>query len=168
MAICNLCNKNFSRRAVIDGKQRLMTKRKYCLECSPFGKRNTQKLETLPNLPEGCCKNCGKTFEYKRSKGHRKNFCSTCEQAKRREKMKQACVDYKGGACKVCGYNRCISALSFHHLNPSEKDFNISANNGCKSWDKMKKELDKCVLLCSNCHSEVHYGLIDNKLLENS
>ena len=168
MAICNLCNKNFSRRAVIDGKQRLMTKRKYCLECSPFGKRNTQKLETLPNLPEGCCKNCGKTFEYKRSKGHRKNFCSTCEQAKRREKMKQACLDYKGSACKVCGYNRCISALSFHHLNPSEKDFNISANNGCKSWDKMKKELDKCVLLCSNCHSEVHYGLIDNKLLENS
>lgn len=64
---------------------------------------------------------------------------------------------YKGGKCAICGYNRCLLALEFHHLDPLEKDFSISSR--MTSWKAIVKELDKCVLLCANCHREVHDGL---------
>lgn len=75
-----------------------------------------------------------------------------------RVNIKQRLVDYKGGKCQICGYNRCINALEFHHVNPEEKDFTISG--GTKSFDTLKSEIDKCILVCSNCHREIHAGLI--------
>ena len=65
-------------------------------------------------------------------------------------------VEYKGGKCESCGYNRNIAALEFHHLNPLEKDFNISNKGYTKSWENVKKEIDKCILVCANCHREIH------------
>ena len=65
-------------------------------------------------------------------------------------------VNYKGGSCEKCGYNRCIDALEFHHNNSSKKDFSISEKGYTRSWDKVKEELDKCSLLCANCHREIH------------
>lgn len=72
-----------------------------------------------------------------------------------RKKAKIKLVEYKGGKCERCGYDKCIDALEFHHLKPDEKDFTI----GGKSWsfEKLKKESDKCILVCSNCHKEIHY-----------
>lgn len=75
---------------------------------------------------------------------------------KRRKKIRQMAVEYKGGRCHVCGYNRCIDALEFHHNNSSLKDFSISQKGYTRSWAKVKEELDKCVLLCANCHREAH------------
>jgi hypothetical protein len=75
-----------------------------------------------------------------------------------RQKNKERAVEYKGGKCERCGYDRCIIALEFHHTDPKEKDFHISSNMN-KAWDKVKKELDKCILVCSNCHREIHYEL---------
>lgn len=74
----------------------------------------------------------------------------------RRKKVKQMAVDYKGGCCQKCGYDKCISALEFHHLDPTEKDFSISVDGNTRSWDIIKKELDKCILVCANCHREIH------------
>jgi hypothetical protein len=71
--------------------------------------------------------------------------------------MKQRAVDHMGGACKACGYDKCIAALEFHHLDPSEKDFAISGK--IRSWTALEVELKKCVMLCANCHREVHAGL---------
>ena len=65
-------------------------------------------------------------------------------------------IEYKGGKCENCGYNRCIEALEFHHLDPEQKDFQFSGNGHCKSWTRVKAELDKCILVCSNCHREIH------------
>lgn len=76
-----------------------------------------------------------------------------------RKQVKNQMVYYKGGKCEICGYNKCIEALEFHHLNPNEKDFNISG--GTKSFKKLKPEIDKCILVCSNCHREIHAGLIN-------
>lgn len=76
-----------------------------------------------------------------------------------RKRIKQESINYKGGKCQICGYNKCNSALDFHHLNPKEKDYQISG--GTKSFDSLKSELDKCVLVCKNCHSEIHEGLIN-------
>jgi len=75
---------------------------------------------------------------------------------KRRKKIRQLAVEYKGGQCEKCGYNRCIEALEFHHSNSSGKDFSISEKGYTRSWDAVKEELNKCVLLCANCHREIH------------
>jgi len=64
-----------------------------------------------------------------------------------------------GGKCKVCGYSRCLKALEFHHSNPKEKDFDISSRN--LSFKQIATEAKKCTLLCSNCHRELHDGLIE-------
>ncbi|MEK9185264.1 MAG: hypothetical protein AAB863_00670 [Patescibacteria group bacterium] len=79
--------------------------------------------------------------------------------SRRRKKLREMARDYKGGKCMVCDYNRCQRALSFHHLNPQEKDFDLSSRGLTRSWERIKKEIDKCVLLCANCHMEVHDGI---------
>lgn len=76
---------------------------------------------------------------------------------KRRRKLKEMSVQYKGGKCERCGYNKCVDALDFHHVNPLIKEFDISRNGHTKSWEKLKKELDKCILICANCHREEHH-----------
>lgn len=80
--------------------------------------------------------------------------------AKRRKKIRKMVVEYLGGKCQVCGYNRCIAALDFHHLDESKKKFGLSQRGMTRSWVKTRKELDKCVLLCSNCHRELHAGIL--------
>lgn len=74
-----------------------------------------------------------------------------------RHKIKEELVKYKGGKCEICGYNKCLGALDFHHLDPSQKDFTISNSNIYKNLDKLKEEVDKCILVCANCHREIHY-----------
>ncbi len=78
---------------------------------------------------------------------------------KRRKKLREMARDYKGGKCQICGYKKCARALSFHHLDPKKKDFTISARGLTRSWAKLQEEIDKCVLLCANCHMEVHEGI---------
>ena len=63
-----------------------------------------------------------------------------------------------GGACILCGYDRCVGALHFHHLDPDTKEFGISRRGFTRSIQKMREEAAKCVLLCSNCHAEVEAG----------
>jgi hypothetical protein len=75
-----------------------------------------------------------------------------------RQRTKQKLVDYKGGKCQVCGYNRWVGNLAFHHIDPSKKDFTITAKT--IAFEKLRAEVDKCILLCHICHGEVHAGLI--------
>ena len=78
-----------------------------------------------------------------------------------RQEIKKKAVGYKGGCCEICKYDKCLAALTFHHRDPSQKDFGISDIMNLVTFKKLRKELDKCHLLCLNCHSEVHQGLID-------
>ncbi|MBI4208539.1 MAG: hypothetical protein HY538_02385 [Deltaproteobacteria bacterium] len=75
---------------------------------------------------------------------------------RRRKKVRQMALEYKGNRCSRCGYDRCAEALEFHHLDSSEKDFGISDRGYTRSWRKIREELDKCVLICANCHRELH------------
>lgn len=79
--------------------------------------------------------------------------------AKRRKKIKELAIAYKGGKCCICEYSKCKSALDFHHLDNSEKKFGLSVKGLTRSWIKTKEELDKCVLVCANCHREIHDGI---------
>lgn len=66
----------------------------------------------------------------------------------------------KGGKCQICGYSRCVKALDFHHIDETTKEFGMSSHGLTRSWEKIKKEIDKCVLVCANCHREIHAGII--------
>ena len=78
---------------------------------------------------------------------------------KRREKIRVMAVAYKGGKCERCGYDRCTEALDFHHNDPTKKDFGVSSKGYTRSWKRVQEELDKCVMLCANCHRETHAEL---------
>lgn len=77
------------------------------------------------------------------------------EAASKRHDLKERAVAYLGGRCVICGYDACPSAFDFHHVDPAEKDFVVSSKS---SWEAIEPELKKCVLLCANCHREVHAG----------
>lgn len=81
----------------------------------------------------------------------------------KRHKIKETLVAYKGGKCEICGYDKCTNALDFHHINPQEKSFVLNKGNFNKSLDVLKKEADKCILVCSNCHREIHYNENEEK-----
>lgn len=86
-------------------------------------------------------------------------YCKLCvndEAIERFKKFKFLCVEYKGGKCEICGYDKCVNAFDFHHLDPSKKDFGIAKSKSKKFDYKIKRELDKCQLLCANCHREKH------------
>ena len=78
-----------------------------------------------------------------------------CNRVKTRKRRKQLFVDRFGGKCQICGYNKCINSLIFHHVDKNTKEFspcdamNISIERG-------EKELEKCILICANCHGEIH------------
>jgi len=74
----------------------------------------------------------------------------------RRKKVRQMAIEYKGGKCERCGYDRCLEALEFHHVEKEEKDFGISARGYTRSWTKIREEIKKCILLFANCHREIH------------
>lgn len=87
--------------------------------------------------------------------GRQNRFCSpACKISEWRRDIKKRAVEYKGGKCERCGYSNTVKAMIFHH--PGHKSFGISARGIIRSWDKIKKELDNCVLLCLNCHAEEH------------
>jgi len=76
--------------------------------------------------------------------------------SKRRQKIRELAIEYKGKKCNVCGYHKCQAALEFHHIK-GKKDFGLSHNGITRSWEKTRQELDKCILVCANCHRELHF-----------
>ena len=79
-----------------------------------------------------------------------------------RRSMKLQAIKLLGGKCSICGYNKCVDALEFHHKDPTIKEFKLGSGN-TMSWKEYKNEALKCILVCSNCHKEIHYKLGDNK-----
>lgn len=106
------------------------------------------------------CKICNRQYTYNHNAGHTKEKCNSCLVNIRRFKLKTKCLEQKGGKCQICKYNKCSQALVFHHIDPSQKSFEISGAHS-RSWKIIQKELDKCILVCANCHSEIHAGLIN-------
>jgi hypothetical protein len=83
--------------------------------------------------------------------------CNVMAVTRRRKEIKIRAIEYLGGKCIHCGLkDPCPAIYDFHHIDSSKKDFLISRSN-TYSWNKTKEELDKCKLLCSNCHRKEHY-----------
>lgn len=96
---------------------------------------------------------------YIRGNKHTHCWCKSCinkNTIEIQQYRKIQAINYKGGKCVKCGYNKYAGALDFHHLDPSKKDFTIAKRKNC-SLETIKPELDKCILLCRNCHAELHF-----------
>lgn len=139
------------------------TTKKYCSkDCENTARRikwiNRPKVEKEQQLmPEKECPICNNKFRPKNAAANQRTCCYNCMpdgvQLTRGgflAKLKEA----RGGKCIKCGYNKCLKALEFHHLDPSKKDFTIS-NDHFKLLDAVN-ESKKCILICSNCHKELH------------
>lgn len=160
--ICQGCNAEFLEFQVIEGKKRSLSARKFCLVCSPYG----SYAQTRKPVVEGKrqCIRCldWKALEEYQLRGTRSNYlrscCRICEGQRITEhgqKLKARAVAYLGGACHICGYSKCMRSLTFHHRNPEKKEFAI-ADFKSRKWESIQPELDKCDLLCANCHGEIH------------
>ena len=106
----------------------------------------------------GCKKELNENTAYKKSDTKWQSRCRECFNAYciiRWKKRKQKAIDYKGGKCESCGYDKYFGALEFHHTDPSQKDADWGKMR-LWSWSKVTEELDKCQCLCANCHREVH------------
>ena len=117
------------------------------------------------------CEICNQEFEII-DKGWTRKYCYECSPHEdencshadavtiKRRAIKQMLIRYKGGVCLHCGYGTCNLALEFHHIDPEGKDFGVSAVL-TRSISSLKEEVDKCILLCSNCHAEEHQRLYE-------
>ncbi len=110
------------------------------------------------------CLYCEKEFQFLRTGTAVRTACPECipddkghDAALRRRLVKQKAVKYKGGRCEKCGVVYPYYIYDFHHINPMEKEFAIGTKDSPIKWDKVKSEIDKCLLVCSNCHREIHH-----------
>jgi transposase-like protein len=98
------------------------------------------------------------TFIRRGADGFRCRLCRTSAVQRRRREIKRILVAEAGGACALCGYDRTLGGLHFHHRDPSQKAFALSRQGVTRSLESARAEAAKCVLLCSNCHAEVEAG----------
>lgn len=115
----------------------------------PYNNKYCKKCRAL-------CKKHG-TKKVMHGKQSRCNICVNEQQNKYRSGKIKRLKEMAGGECQICHYSRSFWALSFHHIDESTKEFALSSKN--KSMDKMIEEASKCLLVCANCHAEIHEGV---------
>jgi hypothetical protein len=107
------------------------------------------------------CSVHGVTRHVRRDSGFRCAQCRSGHVSERRRRVKRMLLDEAGGACVICGYDRCVASLHFHHLDPKTKSFALGVTGVTRSLEAARAEARKCVVLCANCHGEVESGLTD-------
>jgi hypothetical protein len=153
MKICLICGARIPSWIMIDGKNRNLKNRKYCFNCSPFGKRNTLQLHIRTKRKNHTRFYSDLSQEEKKTL----NKSTAIYQGKRRKQRKLILVAEKGGKCSICGYKDNLACLDFHHLDPRQKSFDITAREiYAKPMEILRAESAKCQLLCCRCHRELH------------
>jgi hypothetical protein len=145
MKLCD-CGNEIPNWAKIDGKMRNLSNRVKCLKCLPFNSGRYSKKSVEEKRTE---KALSSKQYYEKKKAE--NGIDPVKQ--RRIKRKQLLVNLIGG-CQICGYNKCNDAIDLHHLH--NKQFEVSSRSLQFSFERVIRELAKCVMVCKNCHSEIH------------
>lgn len=120
-------------------------------------------------MDEKYCTKCGLKKEILEFSCSKYSWCKPClnnfSRAKWQDRKKKI-IEIMGGKCCICGYNKNYASLDLHHINPKIKKYN---SNKLKiiSWDKVLDELKKCILVCRNCHGEIHHPQWDISTLDN-
>ena len=150
MNLCTSCQEKIPNVFVVNGtKKKVSNNRTQCFNCKPFGKKGRTNASSVAKT---MCNYQNWPEEWKKE-----------HQAKTRlrgEDKKQKMIQIKGGCCEICGYNKSLRALTFHHRDPSNKKFGLDKENTLRhSWNEILEELQKCNLLCANCHFELEESL---------
>jgi transposase len=124
-----------------------------------WSERRLASNEGRTKLRLRCSKHGLATFRLQARGGYRCAKCMSEAVSRRRRQVKRILVEEAGGGCVLCGYSRCISALSFHHIEPATKRFELSRRGVTRSIERARAEARKCTLLCANCHAEVEAGI---------
>lgn len=111
------------------------------------------------------CEVHGETMFHKHKNGNAKprfkcGKCSSEATARVVAGKQKLAYEKYGSCCRLCGYDKCTRALEWHHIDPNQKEVEPKKVFS-RSWERIQEELDKCVLLCANCHREVHAGLVE-------
>jgi len=135
-----------------------VTEYKKCSKCSEEKPSTAEFFYKHPNGKNGLresCKECASIHMI----AHRAELLTKRRRSSRARAMKKKkrLVKYLGGKCTFCGYDKCLAAFDFHHINAEEKSFGVGQGiSECKKFEALLKEAKKCVLLCANCHRELH------------
>jgi transposase len=117
------------------------------------------KRHGLRHIERRCSRHGRTKFVLENRGSYRCMKCRRSDVSAWRRRAKQRLVEEAGGKCQVCGYNRYLGALQFHHLDPSTKSFSLSRRGCTREFTELQAEASKCVLLCANCHAEVENGV---------
>jgi len=120
---------------------------RFCISCGNKIARKIPHTQKKTKSTRKKCYNCSPPVQY--HENHKSE----------RRKRKEILVKMLGGHCVECGYCKSLPALSFHHIHPESKKFDMSNGGLMQEWDIVVKEANKCELLCLNCHAELNNGM---------
>lgn len=152
MKICIECNSQFKITAIIDGKKRNLKNRSRCLDCQPF-KTSIYTTKSKFSYAES-----QKRWYWKKKLADGVDPISV-----KRTTVKRTIIALVDSQCQICGYNKCQRNLAFHHIR--DKKLSLTSRTFQFSMKKLIPELEKCVVVCHNCHGEIHDNIIDEKFV---
>ena len=123
------------------------------------GRRPHVEGRELPVATRTCWRHGETQYVVQEHGGYRCKRCRAEAVARRRRRVKELLVDEAGGRCVLCGYDRCVAALGFHHLDPSTKSFGLAQAGITRAIEEVRREAEKCILVCANCHAEIESGI---------
>src|SRR5438552_1999738 len=182
MQRCQKCGAIFPRQLRVGDRRLDLRGRKHCLDCRPHRALRGPRKAVLRPAKQLTCELCGTIFAAKQVIAgklrslYRRRFClewANCHRLRHareaaqdvarvvelRRELKMRAVALFGGACRGCGCSYAPAAFDFHHLDAGAKGYGISSDGIYRSWEETLQELRKCVMLCANCHAEVHAGV---------
>jgi hypothetical protein len=156
MRTCQICGTEITNRTTINGKVVNTQRRKMCFACSPFGSGNNKLLKgNLSEADKMAVLARREKTKWERTRSPEARSLTVRNQKIFRKERKKKLLSMFGGACRKCGYSRCVRALEFHHKDREAKAFNLSMLGYTCSWKRLVEEASKCEILCSNCHREI-------------
>lgn len=148
-------------KCVVCGKEMTAQRQNklYCsIECQRAARK--ERIKNKNSSLKKTCVICGKEFIVQDKSANRRQYCYDClpkGKTATRSTYISMIKKLHGNKCQICGYDKCITALEFHHLNPEDKEGIVSDSYG--TVNESLKEAEKCILICANCHREIHEGL---------
>lgn len=156
---CAKCDAPIPLSTKVNGKFHNLQRRKHCLTCVPLNNGRGRWFGFVPKAPTVRAEE--KRARMRKKYEARRTELGRCPVATVRIARKLTLQTLLGARCQLCGYDRCRRTLHFHHVDPAEKGFDLKITSFQMQLGTLLAEARKCILICANCHGELHDGLVD-------